>query len=100
MAINDWNGDGKKDVLDDMIEYGGYENFSSPENNSSNKKQTNGNGGGITTFGAIVITVLGMLCSGAICKALHIDSGFLIVIIWIGISLGLFFIYDSIKKQF
>ena len=100
MAINDWNGDGKKDVLDDVIEYGGYKNFMSPENKFSNKEQTKGSGGGISTFGAIVITVLGMLCSGAICKVLNIDSGFLIVVIWIGISLGLFFLYDFIKRQF
>lgn len=100
MAINDWNGDGKKDLLDDLIEYDGYKRFTSTDDNNTSQKHTSYNSGGISTFGAIVITVLGMLVSGAICKSLNIESGFLIVVIWIGISLGLFFLYDFIRRQF
>lgn len=100
MALNDWNGDDKKNLLDGMIEYEGYKRFTSTENNNTNQKHASGSSGGISTFGAIVITVLGMLVSGAICKSLNIDSGFLIVVIWIGFSLGLFFLYDFIRGQF
>ena len=100
MAINDWNIDGKKDLLDDLIEYDGYKRFTSTGDINNSQKHTSGNRGGISTFGAVVITVLGMLVSGAICKSLNIESGFFIVIIWIGISLGLFFLYGFIRRQF
>ena len=99
MAMHDWNGDGKNDLLDNMIEYEGYRRFTSSEDENTPQKHTSSSSGGISTFGAIAIAVLGMMGSGALCQALDIDSGFLIIVIWIGLSLGLFFLYDFIKRQ-
>ena len=55
------------------------QNKSTPYENSNNSYS----GSGISTFGAIVITILSMLGAGYIAQALDIESGLLIAILWI-----------------
>ena len=103
MAWHDWNGDGKKDYLDDMIEYGGYKHFTSSEDNTTNQKHSNNSpvvtGAHVSTIGTILIVVIGALSSGFICKALDIDSGFILVILWVVISLMIFGVYSYLKQE-
>ena len=103
MAWHDWNGDGKKDYLDDMIEYGGYQQFTSSENDTPHKKQTNSTpvvyGAHVGVFGAIIIAVLGMLGSGFICKTLNMKSGIILVVLWIVISLMIYGVYSYLKQE-
>ena len=60
MAFFDWNHDRKKDFTDDFIEYQIY------KNTTSNQNYTPQSGGGISTIGAIVATVGGLLFAAAI----------------------------------
>ena len=59
MAFFDWNHDGKKDFTDDFIEYQVYKNTTNKQN------YTPRSGGGISTFGAIVATIGGLLLAAA-----------------------------------
>lgn len=54
MAFYDWNRDGKKDFIDDFIEYQIY------KESTGNNNYTPRSGGGISTFGAIVATIGGL----------------------------------------
>lgn len=63
MALYDWNGDGKKDFKDEFIEYQVYEQSA---DNSYGNNHMSRNGGGISTFGAIVATVGGLFLAAAI----------------------------------
>ena len=64
MALHDWNHDGKKDWQDNYIEYQMYKNSKGHENNFSHAQSH-----GISTFGAILSTVGGLLL-GALIVAL------------------------------
>lgn len=92
MAFFDWNHDGKKDFTDDYIEYQIYKN--STENSNDNYTPSHGNG--ISTFGAIVATIGGLLLAAAIVALLGggEDTPVLItIILWIicGSGLGVWF---------
>lgn len=60
MAFHDWNHDCKKDFADDFIEYQIY------KQSKSNSNYTPRSGGGISTFGAIVATIGGLVLATAI----------------------------------
>ena len=73
MAFFDWNGDGKKDMMDDFIEYKSYEEFTKDENGSSyphsnysEKNNSNNTGCGFWGWICIIFMVLGLLskCGG------------------------------------
>ena len=99
MAMYDWNGDGKNDFLDDMIEYESYRQCTSSDDEYAPKKyKSSSSGESISTSRAIVLTVLGMIGAGFICQELNIESGFLIAVIWSAISLFLYFVYSAVKK--
>ncbi len=59
MAWNDWNGDGKKDTMDDLIEYQIYKNMKKnkdePQYTYSSRK------GGVSNFAAVSATILGFI---------------------------------------
>lgn len=89
MAFYDWNGDGKKDWVDNYIEYNIYMNckrnqekknkedhsfpghpnyFNTSSRSNHYKKPASGSsfGRGISTFGAIVATIGGLFLAAAI----------------------------------
>lgn len=88
MALYDWNQNGKKDVADDFIEYQIYKQSTSGD--KSNCRYTPGNGGGISTFGALLAVIGGLFLACGILGILSDDVEnvpvFLIIILWIIIS--------------
>ena len=60
MAFYDWNHDGKKDMVDDFIEYQVYKDCMKPENRSSNSY--GGSGDGAWIIGFIVLMIFLSMC--------------------------------------
>ena len=63
MAFFDWNGNGKKDIMDDFIEYKSYEEFTKNKNNSSysHNNYSNNTGCGVWGWICIIFMVLGLI---------------------------------------
>lgn len=93
MALFDWNRDGKKDWQDDYIEYQVYKDMTD-QNKQSEQKLPSGSGGGsggegMSSFGALVSTVGGLLLFAAMFILLGGDAEdmenmpvFLIIVLW------------------
>ncbi len=93
MAFFDWDHDGKKDFTDDFIEYQIYRNTTSKPN------YTPSSGGGISTFGAIVATVGGLLLAAAIIALFGGGEDIpvaITIILWIVCGSGLSVWFDNI----
>ena len=71
MSLYDWNHDGKKDLTDDLIEYQIYQNSIGSDRNyhapSSNRN-------GMSTFGAVICTILSFVGAGLFFSLLGIDT--------------------------
>ncbi|MGN0154671.1 MAG: hypothetical protein ACI4A3_09475 [Lachnospiraceae bacterium] len=84
MAMYDWNWDGKNDMLDNYIEYQIYKDVTGQKDKTS---YTPGKGNGMSTFGAIVSMVAGLLIQSALYVALGIEvenvPALVILILWI-----------------
>lgn len=81
MALHDWNHDGKKDMLDNYMEYQIYKK-------TTGKKQVggSGSGGSASTFGAIVAVIGGLFLAAAIMALLCGDGDvpvILTIILWV-----------------
>lgn len=64
MALYDWNHDGKKDLTDDLIEYQIYQNSIGSDSNRN----------GMSTFGAVICTILSFVGAGLFFSILGIDT--------------------------
>lgn len=84
MAMYDWNRDGKNDILDNYIEYQIYKDVTGQKDKTS---YTPSKGNGMSTFGAIVSMVAGLLIQSALYVALGIEvenvPALVILILWI-----------------
>lgn len=87
MAFYDWNHDGKKDFTDDFIEYNIYKESTK---GSSNSSYTPSHGGGISTFGAIISVIAGLVGQVLLYMGLGIEVEdvpvFVMIVLWIVIS--------------
>ncbi|MCM1536456.1 MAG: hypothetical protein NC126_11090 [Clostridium sp.] len=64
MALHDWNHNGKKDVVDDYIEYQIYKETTKSNNAGGNASEGSD---GMSTFGAIAATIGGLfLATGVV----------------------------------
>ena len=83
MAMHDWNHDGKKDMVDNFIEYQIYKDVTGQKNEPS---YTSSRGNGMSTFGAIVSVIAGLFMQAALYVALGIDVEdvpvLVIIILW------------------
>lgn len=83
MAINDWNHDGKKDMVDNYIEYQIYKDVTGQKEESS---YTPSRRNGMSTFGAVVSVIAGLILQAALYVALGIDVEnvpvLVIIILW------------------
>ncbi len=64
MALHDWNNDGKKDFMDDFIEYKIYEESMKNNNNDDSNKihySKNVKKSEVSSFAAILSVVLGLV---------------------------------------
>ena len=70
MAMHDWNHDGKKDMVDNFIEYQIYKDVTGQKDEPS---YTPSRGNDMSTFGAIVSVIAGLLLQSALYVTLGID---------------------------
>lgn len=95
MAFYDWNHDGKKDFTDNFIEYNVYK-----ESTKNSKPSSYSRGGGISTFGAILSVIAGLVGQVAIYMVLGVEVEdvpvIIMIILWIVISSITGAILDSI----
>lgn len=87
MAMRDWNHDGKKDMVDNYIEYQMYKKMTEQKEESS---YTPSRGNGMSNFGAIISVIAGLILQALLYVALGIDVEnvpvLVIVILWIVFS--------------
>ena len=92
MALFDWNRDGKKDWQDDYIEYQVYKDMTDQNKQSEQQSPSGsggGSGGGMSSFGALVSTVGGLLLFvimfilfGGNAEDMENMPVFLIIVLW------------------
>lgn len=87
MAFYDWNHDGKKNGIDNYIEYNIFKEATKKNNKPS---YSSNHGGGISTFGAILAMLAGLFGQFFIYMALGIDvenvPAIVMIILWVVIS--------------
>lgn len=94
MALFDWNQDGKKDMIDNCIEYQIYKNSTNHDTNNYHSSNTNG----MSTFEALIIVIGGMLIAGMLTMEFEEIPGIVVAILWIIASIGIAFVVEMIKK--
>lgn len=96
MAFYDWDHNGKKDIVDDFIE---FQIIKHSMDNHSNNKHMQASGGGISTFGALVATIGGLFLAATILALLgggENTPAFITIILWIVCGTGLSIWFDNI----
>ena len=87
MATHDWNHDGKNDMIDNYIEYQVYKDVTGQNDEPS---YTPSKGNGMSTFGAIISVIAGLVLQAALYTGLGIDVDdvpvFVIIILWVVFS--------------
>lgn len=81
MALHDWNHNGKTDAVDDFIEYQIYK-----ESTGNNGTGNYTSGGGMSTFGAIVVAIGGFFLAAGIMALISGDGDISVVptiMLWI-----------------
>ena len=82
MAFHDWNGDGKRDSQDSFIDYQIYQHCTKKSSSTSGGSH----GGGISTFGAIISVIAGLVLQAILYTALDIDVDhvpvIMIIVLW------------------
>lgn len=83
MATHDWNHDGKNDMIDNYIEYQVYKDVTGQNDEPS---YTPSRGTGMSTFGAIVSVIAGLVLQSVLYVTLGIDVDdvpvIIILILW------------------
>ena len=87
MATHDWNNDGKNDMIDNYIEYQIYKDVTGQNDEPS---YTPSRGNGMSTFGAIISVIAGLVLQAALYTGLEIDVDdvpvLVIIILWVVFS--------------
>ena len=87
MAFHDWNHDGKKDMVDNFIEYQIYKEVAGEKEEVS---YTPSRGNGMSNFGAIISVIAGLVLQAVLYVALGINVEnvpvVVIVILWVVFS--------------
>lgn len=100
MAFFDWNHDGKKDAVDDFIEYNIYEDCTEDTEESNKTSYTPSNGGGISNFGVVLSIIAGLVGQVIIYMALGIEVEdvpvIVMIILWVIITTVAGFIAEKI----
>ncbi len=81
MAFYDWNKDGKKDIVDDYIEYNVYKE--STKNNSSQHHS----GNGMSNFGATIATIVSIFIAAGIVGMFNLEGAALVIAFIIVVSI-------------
>lgn len=95
MALFDYNWDGKKDMVDNCIEYQIYKNSTqNKETNNYSSNETNG----MSTFAALVAVIGGMFIAGMFVTEFEDMPGIVVAILWILASVGIAFLMELFKR--
>ena len=95
MALFDYNWDGKKDMVDNCIEYQIYKNSTqNKETNNYSSNETNG----MSTFAALVAVIGGMFIAGMLVTEFEDMPGIVVAILWILASVGIAFLMELFKR--
>ena len=95
MALFDLNQNGKKDMVDNYIEYQIYKNAT--ENKETNNYSSGGTNG-MSTFAALVAVIGGILIAGMFVSEFEEMPGIVVVILWILASVGIAFLMELFKR--
>lgn len=95
MALFDYNWDGKKDMVDNYIEYQIYKN-STKDKETSNYSSNETNG--MSTFAALVVVIGGMLIAGMFVSEFEEMPGIVVILLWFLASIGIAFLMELFKK--
>lgn len=97
MATHDWNHDGKNDMMDNYIEYQIYKDVTGQNDKPS---YTPSRGNGMSTFGAIISVIAGLVLQAALYTGHGIDVDnvpvLVIIILWVVFSTIAAFVVDKI----
>ena len=97
MATHDWNHDGKNDMMDNYIEYQIYKDVTGQNDKPS---YTPSRDNGMSTFGAIISVIAGLVLQAALYTGLGIDVDnvpvLVIIILWVVFSTIAAFVVDKI----
>ena len=97
MATHDWNNDGKNDMIDNYIEYQIYKDVTGQNDEPS---YTPSMGNGMSTFGAIISVIAGLVLQAALYTGLGIDVDdvpvLVIIILWVVFSAIVVVVVDKI----
>ena len=87
MATHDWNHDGKNDMIYNYIEYHVYKDVTGQNDEPS---YTPSRGNGMSTFGAIISVIAGLVLQAVLYTVLGIDVDdvpvLIIIILWVVFS--------------
>ena len=87
MATHDWNHDGRNDMMDNYIEYQIYKDVTGQNDEPS---YTPSRGSGMSTFGAIISVIAGLVLQAVLYTVLGIDVDdvpvLIIIILWVVFS--------------
>ena len=87
MATHDWNNDGRNDMMDNYIEYQIYKDVTGQNDEPS---YTTSRGNGMSTFGAIISVIAGLVLQAVLYTVLGIDVDdvpvLIIIILWVVFS--------------
>lgn len=87
MAMHDWNQNGKKDMGDDYIEYQIYKDVTGQKNEPIHTQRS---GNGMSTFGAIISVIAGLVLQAVVYMGLGIEVEdvpvFVIIVLWVVFS--------------
>ena len=87
MATHDWNHDGRNDMMDNYIEYQIYKDVTGQNDEPS---YTTNRGNGMSTFGAIISVIAGLVLQAVLYTVLGIDVDdvpvLIIIILWVVFS--------------
>ena len=87
MATHDWNHDGRNDMMDNYIEYQIYKDVTGQNDEPS---YTTSRGNGMSTFGAIISVIAGLVLQAVLYTVLGIEVDdvpvFVIIILWVVFS--------------
>lgn len=81
MAFYDWNKDGKKDIVDDYIEYNIY------KESTKNKTNTNSGSGKMSNASAGCATVISIVIATAILSVFNLEGTALVIAFIVVVSI-------------
>ena len=97
MSMYDWNHDGKKDGVDNFIEYQIYDDITK---NSGSNNYSKPSKGGMSTFGAILCVIGGLVLTAMLFMETDIDEvpTIVLLLVWFFASFVLGLVVSAFRR--